>query len=1118
MIVKNGKLPVFPGILLGLVVFFLFIQSPVKGDEEHEVFNGFARALKGEHFIYHSPHPRADSSLLVRSLDCENFIQWETEMIPRNYKGSRIVFAWMFGIDVNENPHTFDLYINNQKFLTFANPVTNSKRRWNVEGKRGVNLLFHATMVDKYDDLMGFAFLTVPVNLFARGKALKIRIQGETAQSRAWYMTFKYPVSQSATLTAEPAVIENGDKHSQLIRTDIIYLKDRGRAEIWIGNKSQTIPLTFGYNRRFLPVEAVREKIRLPVRISINGKATPKQVILLKPVTPITLYLLPHSHVDVGYTHEQSEVEQIQWQNIRQAIELVEKTRHYPPGSRFKWNTEVMWAVDSYLKHTDQEGLAGFIKTIREGAIELGALHANVMTGLCRPEELVRITRRALTFSRRHHLPLESAMITDIPGMTWGMVQVLAKSGIRYVSMGVNRGHRIGDVINIWGDKPFYWFSPSGKEKIMCWIPRKGYSYFHTGLGANNIEKMFTPNRILAYIEELAETDYPYSIAALHYNIGSDNGPPDPALPDLVKAWNLRYKTPRIRIATVSELFKAFEQRYGPTLPKFRGDFTSHWEDGAASTARETAMNRRSADKLVQASILDIMVPLSEKRSHLFAEAWNKVLMFSEHTWGAWNSISDPHNPFVRNQWRIKRGFALQADKIADQLLPGNSPAAGNDRSPYVRVFNTLSWPRSGLVFLSEKESVTVSCVVDRQGRIVPGQRLSNGQFVFMAKEVPPLGSRLFKLSEQKVPFSGTDKTGGLALNNGSLEIRLDKKKGVIAHLSDHVIGRNLIDKKSPYGFNQYLYVKGRKPLAPLTAKNVRITVKETGPVLTSCLVTGDAEGCKNWQTEITLPQEGDWVDIVHRFDKKAILNPEGVYIAFPFSIPGGQIRINTAWGYYRPGLDQLPGACKNYFSQQRWVDISSKNEGITWCGMDAPLVEIGEITTDATQYGWLKRVTPSTTILSYIMNNYWETNFKAAQPGKVEFVYSIRPHKGFDPVAAERFGMERSNPLQYRWVENPTLKPHESLFLIKNRAVMATYLERLTREDAILIRFYNAGKKAEKLDIDWRALTIGSVFQCNLLGETIRRAADPIVLSPGEFGTMKLVNYKLKASHDCGN
>ena len=79
---------------------------------------------------------------------------------------------------------------------------------------------------------------------------------------------------------------------------------------------------------------------------------------------------------------------------------------------------------------------------------------------------------------------------------------------------------------------------------------------------------------------------------------------PTRRLPDVVKNWNATHAYPKLVIATTSELFREFEKRYGDKIPVVRGDFTPYWEDGAGSSARETALNRASAERLVQAETL----------------------------------------------------------------------------------------------------------------------------------------------------------------------------------------------------------------------------------------------------------------------------------------------------------------------------------------------------------------------------------------------------------------------------------------------------------------------------------------------------------------------------------
>ena len=118
---------------------------------------------------------------------------------------------------------------------------------------------------------------------------------------------------------------------------------------------------------------------------------------------------------------------------------------------------------------------------------------------------------------------------------------------------------------------------------------------------------------VFKYVEQLAEQGYPYDMTYLRYNIGSDNGPPDPELADAVRAWNERYVSPRLVISNVTDVFKKFEERYGDTLPVQRGDLTGHWEDGAASSARETALVRRAAEELNQTEALSAVLRLKAK-------------------------------------------------------------------------------------------------------------------------------------------------------------------------------------------------------------------------------------------------------------------------------------------------------------------------------------------------------------------------------------------------------------------------------------------------------------------------------------------------------------------------
>ncbi len=187
--------------------------------------------------------------------------------------------------------------------------------------------------------------------------------------------------------------------------------------------------------------------------------------------------------------------------------------------------------------------------------------------------------------------------------------------------------------------------------------------------------------------------------------------------------------------------------------------------------------------------------------------------------------------------------------------------------------------------------------------------------------------------------------------------------------------------------------------------------------MVASLLVESDAPGCAKFSREIRVIDGLDRVDIIDTLDKKAVREKEGVHLGFAFNVPGGMMRMDIPWAVIRPEIDQLPGACKNWFTVGRWVDVSNQEYGVTWATLDAPLVEVGAITANmigsqTNPNAWLDKTKPSQTLYSWVMNNHWHTNYRADQSGPTTFRYALQPHKQYDPIAAQRFGIECSQPL----------------------------------------------------------------------------------------------------------
>lgn len=1027
--------------------------------------NGYRKTLDGQVLAYHSSHPDADSALLVRANKEAPSISWETDPLPAASEGDYYQLVWLAGLEREGWPgkevHRFNFYVNGDRWFTFMNLKDSGANKWKVAGGKGAELSFEATTVDRAGDLFGYMYLKVPKSEVKPGVPLRLQVTGEDADSLDWYMTLQYAFRFTPSLRAEPALSNDSAQPKQLLRLSFDNLQGGRTMEVSAeGMRPIKQPLNIGANILYLPVPEVDSEREIPVVFSINGKVAEQTVLKVKPVNRREVYLLSYSHNDIGYTDLQPAIEKKQWGNLDEALRLIQQTRSYPPDARYKWNLEVMWPLESYLQQASEQKRQEVIQAIRDGSIGLNALYANLLTGLANATEMSHFTDYARRFSEQYSMPITTALVSDVPGFTWGIVPALAHSGVRYFASAPNSGDRIGYVLKQWGDKPFYWTSQSGEEKVLMWVAGASYAGFHEGDLAR-----LGDEKVLKLMRKLDDSGYPYEILQLPYTIGGDNGPPDPNLSDFVREWNERYASPRLVIATHVQMFAEFERRYGSGLPILKGDFTPYWEDGAASTAAETALNRRAVDRLIQGEVLWAMRAPASYPEREYQAAWRSVVLWDEHTWGAHNSVSDPDLPSVREQWRIKRQFALDADEKSQALVARLSqpPLSRLPSEIPVDVYNTNSWPRTDLVLLARQQSTIGDLVVDEKGDAVQSQRLSTGELAVLVENVPPFSARRLIVRAGKANDRGNCKASAGTLENSLLSLSIDPKHGSIQSLTWREKQTDLVDRTKG-GLNQYLYVRGKDPQNARQLSGVKVTVKESGNLVASLLVAARAPGCKSYSAEYRIIDGIARVDIINHVDKLAVREKEAVHIAFPFNVPGGQLRYDVAHGIVRPESDQLPGACKNFFSVQSWVDISNSEHGVTWTSPDAPLIEIGTITAEQP---WATTARSSPVIFPYLMNNYWHTNYKADQAGPATFRFSILPHTGFRPETTARFGREAREPLVVMPAD-PAAQPPASLFHLRPSEILVASLKPLAGGKAWLVCLCNPTGTAQDAALDW--------------------------------------------------
>ena len=1053
---------------------------------------GFATSLAGERLDFLPNLKDGAIALFLQSSGEEKGIEFETDPMPAG-QSEQQTFLWEAGLakTIEKRPMQFSLEVNGVPLFVFETGGGLAGQHWIYKEEQGYELAFVTSFIDpEKGDLFGYMFLTVPRAIVPAGESLKVRITAREGGGAGWFMAFQNRVQAASSAYAMPALVRDGGVLRQPVNIEYVHLGAPATASILM-NGEKRMETTFhpGENKVSFLTDQVENPTGAVVEI-VLPETTATHDIQLKPVRQFEVYLLPHSHVDIGFTHKQAEVEQMQWRNLEQGIELAQKTADYPEGAQYKWNVEVLWAIDGYLKNASPEKKEAFLDAVRKGWIGLDALYGSELTGLQRPEELMHTAAFANRIEREYGIPVESAMITDVPGYAWGIVPALVQNGVRYFSIGPNHmphlahgGYQVGFTFEAWGDVPFYWESPSGKERVLFWMTRHGYSWFHDWLLGKLRKSGGAP--ILKFLDELDEEGYPYDLVQLRYTL-ADNGGPDTDMPDFVREWNEKYAYPKLQIATTIEMFRDFEQRYGDKLPSYRGDLTPYWEDGAASSAVETAANRNAAEQLVQAEALWAMLAPEKYPATAFDEAWTNVVLFSEHTWGSITSKSDPDGDLAQSQWKVKQGFALDAARQAQALT---AQAATSSLGTTVRplnafvVFNTTSWPRTELVKLPAEWKVQGRHIVGADGREAPSQLLSDGRLAFLAKNVPPFGALRFSLQKgEPKAMKKEARVKDNQLSNEIITVTVDEAAGSISSIIYE--GKNLADSENSFGFNEYWYT-GLNAANPQKSSNPKIRIKENGPLVASLLVESDAPGARYLQREIELAAGQDLIRITNTVDKIKVLEDENVRFSFPFQIPESQARIDLAWAVMRPELDQLKGANKNFFCPQRWVDLSNTEGGITWANLDAPLVEIGGMygqnwMSNMKSRPWIETYRPSNLLFSWVMNNAWFVNYKGYQEGDATFRYVLRPHHGFESSEAKKFGIEQSQPL----LPFPATEDQEnvpSLFTLEGSpSVIVTSLKPARDGNGWAIRLFNTTEQEAAVKLNWGDKKDRSMYRSN--------------------------------------
>ena len=132
--------------------------------------------------------------------------------------------------------------------------------------------------------------------------------------------------------------------------------------------------------------------------------------------------------------------------------------------------------------------------------------------------------------------------------------------------------------------------------------------------------------------------------------------------------------------------------------------------------------------------------------------------------------------------------------------------------------------------------------------------------------------------------------------------------------------------------------------------------------------------------------------------------------------------------------------------------------------------------------------------LLGWVTNNYWETNFRAHQPGRVHARYRIKPYRGgFNELQAHRFGLEAAHaqpPFQHLGEpeqDSPLLPEVGALLRLPEHIapespILTVHVKPAERQPGVILRLFNASDQAQTAEIGSGLLRIISAQWCDLL------------------------------------
>ena len=754
-----------------------------------------------------------------------------------------------------------------------------------------------------------------------------------------------------------------------------------------------------------------------------------------------------HSHLDVGYTHPQHMLLELQCDYIDQALDLCDSTADWPEESRFRWTCEASYVVKKWFETADEDRKAQFRRLVRSGRISIAALPMHTTPGIS-AAEMTQMLQDLDELRQLTGSDIRCAINHDVNGQPWTLAPVMLDSGIQFYLTGINI-HMGG--IPFPRPYAFRWQAPDGRS-IPSFVGEH-YSLFSQFFFTEDFDLKKMHQGVQEYVSRIESTTaWPYDFVLLTATNPPlyDNNCPDAQLAQLIRDYNAENHEQKIRFITPEMLFerlRAVSQDL-TALPEHAGDWTDYWNFGSASTAKETTVSRRAKTLLGNADFLECAAekPLDQRCRQARNRAWENVMLYEEHTWGASQSITDPDCDETVAQLIHKKAFAYRAAELGAYALGREmETAAGNaiqaNEKQGVLISNPTAYPQRQEVRLPESLVGENSCRTLASLRIktyLPYTTGSDSRVYCGYADVAPCSVTAIPFSalRREVPEITVTDTEILT---PYYRVELEKNTGRILQITDLRTGFGLLNSNSSWQFFEPIVERIDGALAPQhrdtifprdidlgnrsitqwqhdwPAKHMRsaeppafeVRRTETGVALTCRSSLPDL---KDVVRTVTFSGLHDRISLDVTFSKSPVVEPDSLYFTLPLALAEGWDCVyDTADSFVHLDRQQLGTVCRDFITLDRAVSLFDGTHGVTLACPDAPLVQISGFRFGRESRSIERCANPM--LLAWPLNNYWETNFAATQEGQHHLHYELTSYGEFDVRRMRQAGVAAAQP-----------------------------------------------------------------------------------------------------------